>query len=172
MKKSIIIVTTAYQAKIFRLDVDQPLSAQTPECKLQEIADLANPEQKLRSSEKFSDTRPGLRRENTIGPRHAVSDHRDQQVEANILRFAHDLLETASQLAHDSQIKRIVFVAESSMLGFLRKAGSSLDKHGFEVHEYPKNLFALSLQDLHDKLAEENLLPQRPSYHKLRAEAV
>lgn len=165
MKSDVCVVTIdASRARFFALEVLEA-SLQGRLTRLVEIADLANPGRRQREGEMFSSSRPGL---NSApggfvgrGVQHGTDDGRVDHIDELDRRFAVDAAGELSRHVAELDARRAVVVANPTMLGMLRSALARESKLRVEVSEVKKDLSWLSPVEVHDRLAEEGLLPPR-----------
>jgi protein required for attachment to host cells len=130
---------------------------------LVEVFETTHPDHRARDADLLADTRPGLRRDGSQGPRHAVSDRRERRRRAHEQRFATDLTKEALALWHSHGVNRGILIASPAMLGALRYAMRQAS-HGstpWSMREAARDLTRLSTPALHDLLAADGLLPAR-----------
>ncbi|HSJ99887.1 MAG TPA: host attachment protein, partial [Kofleriaceae bacterium] len=152
----------AVRARVFVLDVARDAGG-PPTSELVELAEITNPALRARDVEALSDSRPGLRREAPQGPRHAVSDHREDRRRELERHFAVRVAEEAAGVWRRYPSCELIVAASPRMLGFLRPAieRQIRAKDRIELHELARDLTKLSAPMLHDLLAEAQLLPGR-----------
>lgn len=161
MKSNICVVALdSSRARFFALGVhDEPPNGRLT--RLIEIEDLVNPDQRQQDHEVFTESRPGLRIAYGGGPTHGTDDRRDAHRDELDRRFAVDITESLARHVSALEARRAVVVASPQMLGFLREAMRGTSKLDVEVSEVRKELSWLSAPELHDRLAQDELLPPR-----------
>jgi protein required for attachment to host cells len=165
MKSEVCVVTVdATRARFFALEV----LAASPHgrlTRLVEIEDLANAGRRQREGELFSSSRPGLNSSAGAfaghGVQHGTDDRRSDHIDEFDRRFAVDTVDALSRHVAELDARRAVIVANPTMLGQLRNALARETKLKVEVSELKKELSWQSPVEVHDRLAEEGLLPPR-----------
>ena len=155
-------VVDAARARVLMLETDADELLPTFD-KLVEVADVTNPERRARAAEVLSDTRPGLHREGSHGPRHGVDDRRDRHRHTMDQRFAELAADHAAAIWQRYRSCRVIVVAAPPMLGLLRPAIAKRTRGPtpYDTSELPRDLTRLAPPTLHDALAEAGLLPAR-----------
>lgn len=165
MKSDVCVVTMdASRARFFALEV-QEANGQGQLTRLVEIEDLANAGRRQREGEIFSSSRPGL----NAGPggvtgrgmQHGTDDRREHHMDEFDRRFAVEVADSLSRHVAELDASRAVLIADPNMLGVMRTAMSRESKLDVEVSEVKKDLSWLSPAEVHDRLAEQELLPPR-----------
>lgn len=165
MKSDVCVVTMdASRARFFALEVHNA-SAQGQLTRLVEIEDLASAGRRQREGEIFSSSRPGV----NAGPggfmgrgmQHGTDDRREGHMDEFDRRFAVDVVEALSRHVAELGATRAVLIADPNMLGFMRSAISKDSKLEVEVSEVKKDLSWQSPVEVHDRLAQQGLLPPR-----------
>lgn len=165
MKSDVCVVTMdASRARFFALEV-QEASTQGRLTRLVEIEDLANAGRRQREGEIFSSSRPGV----NSGPggftgrgvQHGTDDRREHHMDEFDRRFAVEVVDSLSRHVAELDASRAVVIADPSMLGLVRTAISKESKLDVEVSEVKKDLSWQSAVEVHDRLAEQDLLPPR-----------
>jgi protein required for attachment to host cells len=170
MKRAVIAVVDAAQARLFSYDEDAD-----PSRELVEIKDLRSAGRKLRIGEQVSNTEPG-RASASDGPamsvqgtathtrgyaRSATDDHRDAKEAEMDAKFARDVIEALDEIVGKDGVKNVVLAAGPKMLGELRRQDGVLHRPDIVIQEIPKVLTTLSVAQLHDHLAAIDLIPPR-----------
>lgn len=157
MYKACIAVVDASRARLFtfqRSSHDSGVDEQ-----FIEQSDMINPARRLRPSELFSDTRPGISR---VGPKQfSVDDHRDAHLDHYDQAFAAAVAVELGRMASDSNPDRVVLCASPRMLGMLRDVTTALHKPGRVIDELPRDIVKLTTPELRDYLESYGLLPPR-----------
>jgi protein required for attachment to host cells len=165
MKSEVCVVTVdASRARFFALDVqDEAQSGRLT--RLVEIEDLANAGRRQREGDMFSTSRPGLHSSaggfTGRGVQHGTDDRREGHIDELDRRFAVDIADALSRKVAELEAERAVVVANGAMLGQLRNALARESKLVVAVSELKKDLSWQSAVDVHDRLADEGLLPPR-----------
>lgn len=152
-RSTIVAVVDASHARVFALARDT--SAGTT--RLVPVAELEQPERRTVPSEKFSDTRPGIRR--AKGTAHGVDDHRDSNIEAHDKSFARDVAKDLASRAAAPEIAVLVLAASPRMLGMLRPAVDAIED--IAVRDIAANVAQRTVTEIHDFLSAKDLLPPR-----------
>lgn len=153
-----IVTVDATRARLFTFEeLAAPVDVSTQE--LRERRTLVDPGRRLRPSELFSDTRPGLDRAPS-GRGFAVDDRRDAAQRRMDRDFAADVADACGELVREHGCNRLIVAASPRMLGFLRDLGR-LPAAGVELSEIDRNLVHLTSAQLHDYLSERGYLPAR-----------
>jgi protein required for attachment to host cells len=165
MKSDVCVVTVdATRARFFALDV-QEAPAQGRLTRLVEIDDRANAGRRQREGEIFSSSRPGLNSApggfSGRGVQHGTDDRRVNHIDELDRRFAVDIIDALSRHVSELGAQRAVVVANPTMLHQLRTAIARESKLTVEVSELKKELSWQSPVEVHDRLAEAELLPPR-----------
>lgn len=153
-----VLLANAGRARVLALADERTDEGTT---RLTEVADTRDPASRARDSERFSDTRPGLRRGGQHGPRHGVSDRRQAHRRESERRFAESVAEHAARAGRAYASCTMVVVAGPQMLGQLRTALARhlRDSSGIEVVELARDLTPLAAPAVHDALARAGILP-------------
>lgn len=151
----VVVAVDATRARLFTFE--EPADA-APQ-KLLERMTLVDPARRQRASELFSDSRPGLDRAPS-GRGFAVDDRRDAALQRMDRDFAVDIAEACGELVRAHGSDRLIVAASPRMLGLLREL-AGFDRLGVELREIDRNLAHLSSPQLHDYLAQRDLLPER-----------
>lgn len=149
-----IVVCDASRAEIFGLghNVNKHMTW------LVELALLDNPERRLRPSERFSATRPGVQRANKNGPVYGVNDGRDKHDRELDRRFAGEVAQRLRGLVGPEA--HVVLTASPRMLALLT---AELHKQvpGAHLESLAADLIRFPPARLHDYLAKRGLIPER-----------
>lgn len=157
-----VLLVDAARARVLTLASRTPRSEPTT-ASLEDVADIANPLLRARDAERFSDTRPGTRREGPHGPRHGVSDRREGHRRDSERHFAEQVVRDAAQIWQRFPSCTIVVVANPKMLGLVRPAIARALRgpSPYDVVELSRDLTKHPAAAVHDALAEAELLPPR-----------
>lgn len=157
-----VLLVNAGRSRVFTLESDafEHTSTFAP---LSEVADTSNALARSQDSQVFANSRPGLRREGPHGPRHAVSDRRENHREESQRQYLKRVVDVAATVWGLFDTCQIVVVASPQMLARLRPviAQRLRGKSHFVIDEYPGDLMWQEASAVHDKLAEAGLLPAR-----------
>jgi protein required for attachment to host cells len=157
-----VLVADGVRARVFVLDAARDGGGPVI-TELVELAEIKNPRLRARDVELLSESRPGLRREGPQGPRHAVSDHREDRRREVERQFAARVAAEAAGVWRRYPACELIVAASPRMLGFLRPAieRQIRAKDQIAMRDLPRDLTTLSTPMLHDLLAEAELLPAR-----------
>ena len=156
-----VLVADASRARVFALELDTTSSgAATSE--LVELVKLTNPMLRALDTAALSDSGSG-RRGGARTPLHSTPDHRDHRRRDIERHFAAIVAEEAAAVWRRYPSCELVVVAPPVMLGLLRPA---IERHigakdQITIREVASDHTKLSAPDLHDLLAESELLPSR-----------
>lgn len=170
MKRACIATIDAARARIFMYQEQT-----NPGFELTEISDLDNPGRRLKAGEMFSESRPSLashgglhrssqargNRSDQGNPGTTYDDHRDAHIEEMDTRFAKLAVEEIAGLCRRHQLAHLVLIAAPKMLGTLRTVNGVFAQHNMRVDEIDKDLSGLSIAQLHDYLANADIVPPR-----------
>lgn len=165
MKSDVCVVTMdASRARFFALEV-QEAGAQGRLTRLVEIEDLASAGRRQREGEIFSSSRPGVNSSpggfGGRGVQHGTDDRREHHMDEFDRRFAVEVVDSLSRHVAELDASRAVVIADPNMLGLVRTAIAKESKLDVEVCEVKKDLSWQSPVEVHDRLAEQELLPPR-----------
>ena len=160
MSNYCVVVAAGKHAHLYTLDPNDHIETQYGP-NLTHYADMASDELELKGNELWSDNKSGRNRAPNGSGAHGYDDHRAKHTDEYEKRFARTIAEQAMRLAEKQKTRRMILVAHNQTLGHLRHAMDPLTKNGLQIHELPKDLSKLSIQDLHEHLAKESLLPKR-----------
>lgn len=163
VETKVVVVVDSGRSRVYALEpqVAQGVTKIPP---LREVAALVNPARRSRDTEMFSDSRPGLRQGAGGGTAHGVDDRRDSHKEELDRRFASDVVDKVLEVMRDLGAQKIILAASPNMLGFLRTRTGKWSESGHDVSELGRDLTQLSPAQLHDRLANEELIPPRSRY--------
>jgi len=157
MYRVCIALVDATRARLFTFERAME-GAQSRE-ELVERADFVNPQRRRRSSELFSDTRPGSNHTGQL--QYAFDDHRDQHVSQLDENFARTAMAALRELIDERPTQRVVIGASPRMLGRLRAAAPGLLPGDIALEELQRDLVKLSPADVRAELASRGLVPSR-----------
>ena len=160
MKSTYVVVADAARAQMFALRAHKS-ATDTQLTKLESVMELHNAARRLRPSERYSDSRPGLQQGSGGGPSHGVDDGRSAQENESERRFARRIMDELQNLNNNEPAERLILAASPRMLGMLRKEAANPGQLPSDVEEIDKALTTLSPVALHDYLAQRALLPER-----------
>jgi protein required for attachment to host cells len=158
MKRAIVAVLDAAQARLFAFDEEAP-------DQLREIEDLRSAGRKLRVGETTSSSEPGhaAASDGASGgyARSATDDHRDAHEAEMDTKFARDVVQALDRLIQQDNHRSLILAAGPKVLGELRRCDGVLHRADVEVHEISKILTTLTVAQLHDHLAAMDLIAPR-----------
>ena len=159
MNQWIIAVLDGSRARFFTLE-----QAELPEYEsgpnLIEKKDLCNPAQEVPGKELWANVKTG-RNQGSATQAHGYDDHRQNHVGEFGRRFAQMIAAEAINLTQVYRSQKLLLVAEPQILGFVREALAPLLPKNLEIQELAKDLCKLKPLELHQHLANKNLLPAR-----------
>lgn len=155
MHRTCIAIVDATRARLFTLD--RVSDTEGLREKLVEVRDLVNPARRLRPSELFSESRPGVSRAGDL--QYGLDDHRDEHIEEMDVAFARDVTIALSELLASCGAKRLIVCASPRMLGHLRAARGTL---GMPIDELPRDFVKLTPTEIRNQLVNHGLLQGRP----------
>ena len=156
MSEYCVVIGDASRARFFTLEPSpRPKVESGP--RLVEHEAVVNPESASRDGEVFAATRPGSNR-SAGGPAHQYDDHRANHHQEFARRFARRIAGHAGQLAASTGATHLVLVAGKRMLGLLRQQQEGLPA-GMTVHHLARDMTKMSAQEIHERLAADNLVP-------------
>jgi protein required for attachment to host cells len=155
MEEQLIAVIDGARARFFNVGTRVTPSGEEKN-KLVEVETLINPAHRIKDSELYSESRPGLRKAFAGGPGHGVDDRRDAHAEESDRKFAKLVLEKMAELIRDRDVKFAILAAGPMMLGHLREHRGLLPR--VEIGELPKHLTELSAHDLCLRLEADGLI--------------
>lgn len=156
MNRTCIAVVDASRARLFTYERSNDVEG-TKE-RFIEQRDLVNPSRRLRSSELFSDSRPGSSR--TGGLQYGLDDHRDAHIDAIDAEFSRLVIEQLVELLRSEHAHRVVLCASPRMLGELRERKDELQREAVQIEELDRDLVKLTPAQLREHLSSYGLLPK------------
>jgi protein required for attachment to host cells len=159
MHRSCVIVADASRARVFSYE---SLAGQAPTNRFELEVELSNPERRLRDSELFSDTRPGLNR-SASGRGYAVSDRREEHIDVVDHQFAAQIAAEVEAVLGRTGARELVLVASPRMLGHLRDVIGQRERlpGGVSTRAVPRDLTRLTASRVQDHLADLGYLDPR-----------
>lgn len=158
-----VVVTNGTRARFFTLETPEfPELESGPN--LVERKLMVNEPLETATEDLWSERKTGRNRGGTGGAAHGYDDHRSQHEDEFERRFANDIAEECSRLSEANHASDLVLVSQKRMLGFLRQAMQSRC-NGVKTAELAKDLSKLNPLQLHEHLANEQLLPRRRGPH-------
>lgn len=137
--------------------VDRPLRAS-----LHEEVCLVYPEARTPERTAYAGNRPSLVHSG-LGhtPFSGGDHHRNGHREEDGRRFAYEVVDAAMTATHDNPTGPVLLVAGPPMLGLLRWEIAARGPQDLRFIEIPHNLSSLPVDQLHDRLADEGVIPAR-----------
>jgi protein required for attachment to host cells len=157
MKGYCVVVADAAHARFFTLGA-APVQASESGPKLMEDACLVNPEKELPERAIFSDVKSGINRSSS-GQAHGYDDHRSRHEAAFERRFAKQIAATALKIARQKGSACLLIVAESRMLGYLRREFGGMEFKGITIRESERLMTRMPVRRIQTHLAKQGLLP-------------
>ncbi|AFY75788.1 MAG: host attachment protein [Hydrococcus sp. C42_A2020_068] len=159
MNQSVVAVIDGTKARFFILE-----QAEVPEYQsgpnLVEKDSLANTANELHGKDLWSTTKTGRNR-GAAGQAHGYDDHRQNHLNEFERSFAKEIVNKIVELTQAYHAQKLLLVAEPQILGLLREAiAPHLPKH-LKIQELAKDLCKLKPLELHQYLADKELLPAR-----------
>lgn len=169
MQKYIVAVVSSAKARLFVLEPAE-LPEYEPSPKLTEIEELHSATQALQGHDLWSNTKPGRNR-GTAGQAHGYDDHRENHRVEFERRFAQEIAAKLAQVIKTNQPHQLLLVAEPQILGIMRGALSPDLSKNLTLNELAKDLCQLKAHELHEYLANKDLLPaqSRPINREVQA---
>lgn len=155
-----VLLANTARARVLTLASARPEGESTLSA-LEEVADQRNPAARARDNERFSDTRPGIRREGSHGPRHGVNDRREGNRQDSERQFMQSVVDETMAIWSRFPTCKIIVVANAQTLGLLRPVLARRVREPYEVIEFPRDLTQLAPAAVHDALAKAGHLPAR-----------
>lgn len=159
MNQSVVAVIDGTKARFFTLE-----QAEVPEYQsgpnLIERKNLSNDTNELHGKDIWSDTKTGRNR-GVKGQAHGYDDHRQNHLDEFERSFAKEIVNAIVNLTKSHHAQQLLLIAEPQILGTIRDAiAPNLPKH-IKIQELAKDLCKLKPLELHQYLADRELLPAR-----------
>lgn len=159
MSQILIAVINGTRARFLTLE-----KAEVPEYeygpKLIERKDMLNPTREVAGKDLWSNVKTG-RNQSSTGQAHAYDDHRENHMSEFERRFAQIVAAEIVNLIQAYQAQQLVLVSETQTIGVMREALTPLLPKNVQIQEVAKDLCKLKPLEIHDYLANKNLLPAR-----------
>lgn len=156
MSQYIVAVIDRSQARFFTLEPN-PWPDYESGPNLSEHPGISNQNQ-LRPQQLWANVQSGGN--HCIGNQaHGYDDHRQNHTLEFERRFAHTVAERIIYLTLAHQARQLVLVAEPHILGIMRAALPSAMPKGLKTKELAKDLCRFNAFQIHQYLAQKNLLP-------------
>ncbi|NJL45133.1 MAG: host attachment protein [Leptolyngbyaceae cyanobacterium SM2_3_12] len=159
MTRFLVAVVDGAKARFLTLE---PLEA--PEFEfgpdLVERCELLNPAIEMAGQDLWANTKTGRNR-SSGGQGHNYDDHRNNHLVEFERRFAQAIVAQGDELIGAYDLNTLVLVAEPQILGLLRNCLHSSNGRSVQISDLPKDLCWMKPRQLHDYLAQKQLLPTR-----------
>lgn len=159
MNQAVVAVIDGTRARFFTLE-----PAEFPEYEsgpnLVERDCLTNATKEMQGRELWANTKTGRNRGQS-GQAHGYDDHRQNHVSEFERNFAKEIAGKVLDLVQANHAQQVVLVAEPQILGLLREALSTQLPKQLKVTELAKDLCKLKPLELHEYLADKEILPPR-----------
>jgi protein required for attachment to host cells len=136
-----IAIIDAANARLYSYQGEPPV--------FREMRDLVHPGRRGKDRELFASTR------------RAIDEHREGHRAQWDHEFAKQIVAECHDLARTRGFAHVIFVASPRVLGELRKVSEPLRRAGVLVDELERDLAGLSSPQIHDRLADAQLLDPR-----------
>jgi protein required for attachment to host cells len=154
---ALIAAIDSSQARFFTLaPVTDPVLDPSPRLIQQE--GLSLPEGELSGKELWSSTKTGRNR-GSQGQSHSYDDHRERHEIEFERQFGQAIGDRLTHLIQDYQIQEVLLIAAPQILGIMREAVASVLPTNVKINDLNKDLCRLSSHEIHQYLAEKDLLP-------------
>jgi protein required for attachment to host cells len=159
MTRFLVAVVNGAKARFLTLEpLDAPELESGPD--LIERCDLVNPTFEMAGQDLWANTKTGRNRGGG-GKSHNYDDHRGNHLVEFERRFAQDIGAAIDTLIAKYELNTLILVAEPQILGVLRDCLYSSNARSVTTDELAKDLCRLKARQLHDYLAQKDLLPAR-----------
>ena len=156
MTQFIVSVFSYRWARLLTFNDEKLLNDSMP--KLGQVQEIANPIQSEQGRVLWTEIMSGRNR--GVGSHaHAYDDRRDRHVNEYERRFVEAVARATLVLACKQHSRCIVLAAEPKLMSLVRRAVGPLLLKGMLVKEIVKDLDNLTLPELQQYLAQQNLLP-------------
>ena len=156
MNTCCVVAVNGSRARIMMMEDVLPKES-GPE--LKEVETLLNVENLIPDRELWSDHENSNR--GSDGSVHGYDDHRERHKREFNSHFARRIVSRVVALASENGAELIIILAESKVLGFIRKAWAKQSTCDIVIKDADKNVSRLTPYELHHYLAREGLLPER-----------
>lgn len=159
MSDYLIVVVNRALARFFTLEpVEFPELESGP--RLTPRNELGNPEIK-NAQEMYADSKTGRGSAPLGGSVHGYDDKRDQHLDELRRRFAAKVMEHITKYAKSQQVHTIILAASAKMRQFLYPDLDQLDRYGYRIRKYSKNMINFTPQKIHKFLGNDGLVPKQ-----------
>ncbi|NMF85241.1 host attachment protein [Nodosilinea sp. P-1105] len=119
---------------------------------------LANPALEMAGQELWANSKTGRNR-SSGSKGHNYDDHRNNHLVEFERRFAQAIVSRMDELIAEYSLNTVILVAEPQILGILRETLHSSNGRSVQIHDMAKDLCWMKPRQLHDYLAQKDLLP-------------
>ena len=152
-----VVVADAVRARLFTLEpANVPEAESGP--KLSEVKCLVNPEKELPRRAVFTENKSGGNRSRGAS-NHSFDDHRSKHELEFEKQFARKVAAEAGKTLKAEKARQLVLIADSRMLGLLRKEIGAQVKLGVEVSDLDRDMTKLTPAEIQAHLAKAGLVP-------------
>lgn len=157
MSQYLVAAIDGTKARFLTLEpAEFPEYESSPKCV--EHEGLFSSAKELSGQELWANVKTGRNR-GAGGQSHRYDDRREQHLVEFERRFAQTIATRIADLAQENHVRQLVLVAEPQILGLMRETlGSGLPKN-IETTELAKDLCHLKAHELHEYLANKQILP-------------
>jgi protein required for attachment to host cells len=159
MNQSVVAVIDGAKARLFTLEQPEAPEYQSGP-NLIERDSLANTANELHGKDLWADTKSGRNR-SAGGQAHGYDDHRQNHLDEFERSFAKEIVNKIVHLAQSYQAQQLLLVAEPKTLGTIREAIAPHLPKQLKIQELAKDLCKLKPLEIHQYLADRQLLPAR-----------
>lgn len=155
----IAAVIDSTKARFFTLELEQlPNYDFGPN--LKEYDALNNPVKEFTAQQLWANIKTGRNR-GAGNQAHSYNDHRQNHIIEFERRFAQNISNQIVSLIRVYKAKHLILVAEPQILGLMRESLRPMLPQNLELRELAKDLGKLKKKEIHEYLANKNLLPAR-----------
>lgn len=159
MNHSVVAVMDGTKARFFTLEVAEfPEYQSSPN--LVEHQCLTNAAKEMAGKELWANTKTGRNR-GSRSQGHGYDDHRQNHISEYERNFAKEVCHQIIELINQCDSRHVLLVAEPQMLGFVRECLTPHLTKNIHLQELAKDLCKLKPLELHEYLADKNLVPAR-----------
>jgi protein required for attachment to host cells len=159
MNQSVVAVIDGTKARFFTLEQAKfPQYESGPN--LIEQEGLSNAANEMHGKDLWSNTKTGRNR-GSGGQAHNYDDHRQNHIDEFERSFAKEIVTKLIELTQTHHIQQVILVAERQILGMVRDALTPQEPKHLKIQELAKDLCKLKPLELHEYLADKELLPAR-----------
>ncbi|WP_013324264.1 host attachment protein [Gloeothece verrucosa] len=159
MNQSVVAVLDGTRARFFTLE-----PAESPEYQsgpnLIERDCLTNTVKETQGKDLWANTKTGRNR-GAGSQAHGYDDHRQNHINEFERSFAKEIVNKLIGLSDEYHPQQVVLVAEPKFLGLVREAITPQLPKSLKLQELAKDLCKMKALELHEYLADKQLLPRR-----------